>query len=201
MKKKQTIRTVKIEYFEQQLRLAHSRNDLVDNLRFSVLKLFFGFHTVIIGATILKGRADFTTQELLGEASILLPFLSVGVGFALFVVYIRWHIYLYGYKAWIQNLELSLKDLVFGLDNNNTFGEPYHGTYYHDINRSKVKFDYVVVFTLLSMTILNIAVAFVLFKVVEVKDTIKIMSIIFGAILHGVTAPLLLRTIRPSGQK
>jgi hypothetical protein len=157
----------KFEYFFRQLELAHKRNDLVDQLRFNIMQVFFGFQTFLIGAAVLNGGDISVIRKKLEGWEMLLPVFAFLIGFSLYVIFFRYHIYLYGYKKWIENLETCLAESVFFIEVNKNLNE-YTGTYSlardKVLNTPKVKLEGVAIFSLLSMTILNVGVVFLLFR-------------------------------------
>jgi len=184
----------KIEYFSHQLDLAHKRNDLVDHLRFNILQIFFGFQTFLIGSMVLKGGDISTVSNQLGEYRILLPLFAFLTGLSLYVMFFRYHIYLYGYKKWIENLENCLTEMVFSLEGDKNLNG-YTGTYSlaRDIvfNTSKIKLEVIVLFSLLLMTILNIGVAFFLLRLFEIPLDISRWLSLLGFIFQIIIALLL----------
>jgi len=181
----------KFEYFSHQLDLAHKRNDLVYHLRFNILQAFFGFQTLLIGTTVLKGSDVCAIRKQLGGWEILLPLLAFLIGFSLYVIFFRYHIYLYWYKAWIKNLESSLRNLVFST-NDATIGSEYTGTLYLDSNKAVVKLETVGLFTLIAMGILNVGVTFLLLQLFNTTFVMQLSFFVCGSIAHIITVPLML---------
>lgn len=181
----------KIQYFSHQLDLAHKRNDLVDHLRFNILQIFFGFETFLIGAVVLKGS---DISNLLGGWEILLPLFAFLIGFSLYVMFFRYHIYLYGYKKWIENLESSLTKLVFSLEENGNLNG-YTGTYSLTrdkvFNMPKIKLEGVVSSSLLLMATLNVGVSFLLFRLFNLAFDKCLYFLLLGFMSHIVITFLL----------
>lgn len=182
----------KIEYFSRQLDLAHKRNDLADHLRFNVLQTFFGFHSLIIGAIVAGDKFKINIPS---QLTTLLPIFVFSIGFSLFIMFFRYHIYLYGYKKWIENIEIRLQKLIFSEEGSNEL-DGYTGTYSLDndkkVNTPKVKFEEVVIFSLFVMAILNIGVTLSLSNPLYLTPDMYLCWSLLGFMLHIVAILLLL---------
>lgn len=129
----ETYQRDKFDYLLKQLDLAHRRNDLVDQLRYKVFQIFFTFHGLLIAAAVLGDPAPDQVQARLGYMRFGLPVLAFFVGWFLFALFLRWHSYLYRYKAWIKAVEGILIEAVYPGKTN--LAPPGHtGSYYLDEN-------------------------------------------------------------------
>lgn len=174
----------KFEYLLCQLELAHKRNELVDNQRFSILQVFFGFQAIILGASVLKGSDAVAISQQLGTLSLLLPLLVLGIGYSLFVVYFRQHIYMRAYKAWTANLEAALRKLVFAVGQSQNDSSNYTGTLYFDSNKLLLLPEGTLVFTLVAMGLMNLGVTVLLLQAVGTPMLTSTIVLGLGIIAH-----------------
>jgi hypothetical protein len=182
--KNTTLTQRKIDYFIQQLQLAHKRNDLVDQLRFILFQVFFGFQAIIIGASVFRVSETANIKQQLGDIVILVPVLVLIVGYTFFSIFFHWQTYLYKYKNWIRNIETALRSLVFGIGN---LEESFTGTLYLDENKPVLFLDGVATFALISMITLNHGVALLLMYLLDIELLYQIITIFAGIYLHILT--------------
>ncbi len=171
----------KFEYLLSQLELSHKRNELVDNQRFLLLQIFFGFQSIVLAASVLKGGDAITLKQQLGSMSVLLPLLAFGIGFSLFVVYLRQHNYMLIYKTWSRNLEMALLEILYKI---NQTTNHHKGTLYCDINQPIFILESTVLFTSIAMGLLNLCVVALLLTLLDSALILWIVFIIVGAGAH-----------------
>ncbi len=170
---------MKFDFLVKQLDLAHRRNDLVDNLRYSILRVFFTFQAVILGAFVFK-RGNFSALKIkLDWACSIVPILVFVIGWSLYSMYVSWHFYLYRYKAWISSVDTQLRKV---LDNQ----EPdlSKGTYYGQEHGGSARFEPVFIFTAISMIVLNIGTSLLLGVVVDFSTCVLICGTTIALFIH-----------------
>jgi hypothetical protein len=140
------------DLLRDQLKHAHSLNALVDNHRFSLLKLLLGFHGLVLSALVFK--PDMKAQ--LDERQGLAIWLGAGIatiGLALFGTFLSQHVYMRMYKHWIHVLESHLHRHL------EKSGMTSHsGSLSCDDNSAYVPLEPTLVLLLCVFTVLNIGV-------------------------------------------
>lgn len=150
--------TPPVQYWFEQLRQAHGLNALVDNHRFAVLQMCFGFHAIILGAVVF-GAKDSDVQNTSSWFAIAIGSGVLIVGVSLCGVFFSHHIYMRRiYKRWIAALEERLMEETGLIDNSDIVDPGHRGSLYHDDNSPHVPFERTLVLILVSLTMLNIGV-------------------------------------------
>jgi|GEM_PF-4143653 len=182
-----------INYLLAQLDLAHRRNDLVDQLRYSVVKVLFSYHGVILGAIIYKSiNGKSVAGSYVVSASIIIHIVAL-VGFFLYGLYVAWSFYLYRYKAWIEDVE---GDLCAVLQNRRPSAS--NSKYYGAVRKIRSPYEPAYLWTSGAMTLMNIATPAIIANIAKVHDMAMISGVLLLALMHIILNPIMRYTIHGS---
>lgn len=159
----------------QQLEMAHNRNDLIDNLRYSVVKIYFSFQALFLGASVFKYSELSQLSIQLGIYFFIIPITIGVIGCSLCMLYISWHFYIYRAKGWIISLEKLLGEYFTEerIDLNKAM-------YYKQNHAAETRYEWVFFSTVSSMIVSNILIILLLTIIAGKKEPDFIFSLILS---------------------